>query len=200
MKEPVREIEVEVLPPGAIPRPRQTESAPPPRVYARDARKKSQAALPERAPGFDDPFIALVSRLMDDVFTIPGTNLRFGFDPIIGLLAGYGDAATAITSLMLLMRSAKHGVPKIVLGQMALNIVLNSTVGAVPVVGDAFSFWFKSNQRNYELLRKHAGAVRSTASSWFFVLLLLGCVGGVLVLTVTIYASMLIALVHLLRK
>jgi hypothetical protein len=198
VKEPVREIEVEVLPPGAIPRPRKTEPEPEAtRVYTRDTRKKQAAALPES--GFDDPFIALVSRLMDNAFTVPGTNIRFGLDPIIGLVAGYGDAATAITSLLMLMRSAKHGVPNIVLGQMALNIVLNSTVGAVPVVGDAFSFYFKSNQRNYELLRKHAGTAKSAASSWLFVVLLLGAVGSVLVLTVTIYATMLIMLVKMIR-
>lgn len=193
---PAREIEVEVLPPGEIPRARSAEPDPGPRVYTREEREKK----PEEPKPFEDPFIALVSRLMDNAFTIPGTNFRFGLDPIIGLVAGYGDAATAVTSLLLLWRSAGHGVPKIVLAQMALNIVLNSTVGAVPVVGDAFSFWFKSNERNYALLRKHAGAVTSTGGSWLFVLLLLGGVGSVLVLTVMAYASMLLLVLHLIRS
>lgn len=193
-EKPAREIEVEVLPPGEIPRARSAEPDPGPRVFTREDRDPK----PE-PPQFDDPFIALVSRLMDNVFTIPGTKFRFGLDPIIGLLAGYGDAATALTSLLLLWRSAGYGVPKIVLAQMALNIVLNSTVGAVPVVGDAFSFWFKSNERNYDLLRKHAGTGKSTGGSWLFVLLLFGGVGGVLVLTIMAYASMLLLLLHFIR-
>lgn len=193
-EQPAREIEVEVLPPGAIPRTRGADSPPEPRIYTREEREKKEAP----PPPFDDPFVALVARLMDNVFTIPGTNLRFGLDPLIGLAAGYGDAATALTSLLMLWRSAKFGVPKIVLAQMALNIVLNSTVGAVPVVGDAFSFWFKSNARNYELLQKHAGTGASTRPSWLFVLLLIGGVGAVLAVTIAAYASMLVLLLHFL--
>lgn len=193
-EQPAREIEVEILPPGAIPRAQAGDVPPGPRVYTREDREKK----PEPPPPFDDPFIALVARLMDNAFTIPGTNLRFGLDPIIGLVAGYGDAATALTSLVLLWRSAQHGVPKIVLAQMALNIVLNSTVGAVPVVGDAFSFWFKSNARNHGLLQKHAGTGVSTQSNWLFVLLLVGGVGAVLALTIAAYASMLVLLLHFL--
>ncbi len=194
-EQPAREIEVEVLPPGAIPRARSAEPDPGPRIYTREDRD----AEPQRPPEFDDPFIALVARLMDNVFTIPGTKIRFGLDPIIGLVAGYGDAAAALTSILLLLRSAKHRVPKIVLAQMALNIVLNATVGAVPVAGDAFSFWFKSNERNYALLRKHAGSAKPTGGSWLFVLLLLGGVGAVLVLTIMAYASMLLLLVQFIR-
>lgn len=192
--QPAREIEVEVLPPGAIPRARGAEPDPAPRVYTKDT---SEQKPPPRE--FDDPFIALVARLMDNVFTIPGTNIRFGLDPIIGLAAGYGDAAAALTSVFLLLRSAKHGVPKIVLAQMALNIVLNATVGAIPIIGDAFSFWFKSNERNHTLLRKHAGTAASTGASWLFVLLLLGLVGGALALTIMAYASMLLLLVSFIR-
>jgi hypothetical protein len=195
MKEPVREIEVEVLPPGAIPPPRSAEADPGPRVYTKEDSDRET----EKPSQFEDPFIALVARLTDTVFSIPGTNIRFGLDPIIGLVAGYGDAAAALTSVLLLWRSASHGVAKIVLAQMALNIVLNATVGAVPVVGDAFSFWFKSNQRNYDLLRKHAGTAASTRPSWLFVLALLAGVGGVLALTVMAYASILLVLIQWIR-
>lgn len=202
MKEPVREIEVEILPPGAIPharRPSDREREPEIRIYTQQP--PSLAGAPS-APGgaeFSDPFIALVTRLMDSFFTIPGTRFRFGFDPIIGLVAGYGDAATAVTSLLLLWRSVQYGLPKIVLAQMALNIVLNTTLGAVPGLGDAFSFWFKSNERNYELLRKHAGQANpSTRPSWIFVLALVGGVGFVMALTIAAYASMLVLLIKLL--
>lgn len=189
-REPAREIEVEVLPPGATPNARRADREPSePRVYTRP----NQPPPESRSPEFDDPLIALVSRLMDSVFVIPGTGIRFGLDPIIGLLAGPGDAAASITSLLLLYRSLKHGVPRIVIAQMALNIILNATIGAVPLVGDAFSFWFKSNDRNYALLRKHAGG-GSARSSWLFVTAVFGGVGAVLILTVfasIAYATML---------
>jgi hypothetical protein len=136
--------------------------------------------------------------LMDSVFVIPGTNIRFGFDPIIGLVAGYGDAAASITSLFLLFRSVKHGVPRVVIAQMAMNIILNATVGAVPVIGDAFSFWFKSNDRNYALLRKHAGGGAAPAS-WLFLIAVVGGVGAILILTVIAYASMVVMLIKAIR-
>jgi hypothetical protein len=75
-------------------------------------------------------------------------------------------------------------LPKIVLARMSLNILLNELIGIVPVVGDAFSFWFKSNARNHRLIQEHMGAPRkSKRSDWIFVigvLLALGvivCVG-----------------------
>ena len=151
-----REIEVEVIRPG--------EKIPP---------------VPAAAPAaggvsLDDPFIALVSKLMDSAFVVPGTKIRFGFDPIIGLIPGIGDAATALTSLLLVFQSARQGVPRVVLARMALNVLINTAAGAIPVVGDLFSVWFRSNVRNYELHRKHAGSRVSTTADWLFVCALLG--------------------------
>jgi hypothetical protein len=183
--EPPREIEVEVLPPGALP-------------TVRSASPQDHAGA-KAGPQFEDPFVALVSRLMDSAFSIPGTNIRFGLDPIIGLIWGVGDGATALTSLMLLVQSARHGLPKIVLARMALNIVLNTTLGALPLLGDAFSFWFKSNDRNYELLRKYAAEPgSSTRTDWIFVIGLLGGLAVILALTVIGYASLLMAVFRLL--
>jgi hypothetical protein len=196
--EPAREIEVEILPPGAIPRAR-TKSAPgPDNVFGRTETAGAQPAGPDSKPQFEDPFFALIARLMDSAFVIPGTNIRFGLDPIIGLLPGIGDGATALTSVMLLLKAVGHGVPKIVLARMALNIVLNTSLGAVPVFGDAFSFYFKSNDRNYELLQKHAGDPNaSTKKEWTFVIALLGGLGLVLVLTIIGYAAVFGAIVKL---
>jgi hypothetical protein len=196
--EPAREIEVEILPPGAIPRARTTSSGNSQGVFERTEIPGAQPIGGENKPGFEDPFFALIARLMDSAFVIPGTNIRFGLDPIIGLLPGIGDGATALTSLMLFLKAAGRGIPKIVLARMALNIVLNTSLGAVPVFGDAFSFWFKSNDRNYELLRKHAGLPNSsTKADWTFVLVLLGGLGLVLVLTIIGYATMLSTIVRL---
>ena len=132
----------------------------------------------EKKRANDDPFIAAVARLMDEIFVIPGTNIRFGLDPIIGLLPAFGATASSAISLILIALSARRGVPKIVLARMAVNVLVNAGFDAIPIVGDALSIFFRSNTKNYELLRKHAGTVRtSTVGDWIFlVALLLGVV------------------------
>ena len=113
--------------------------------------------------GKDDPLMALLARLMDDWFAIPGTRIRFGLDPLLGLLPGWGDSASALVSALLMVKSARAAVPGIVLARMALNILINAAVGAIPGIGDAFSFWFKSNAKNYALHLKHAGTASKPA-------------------------------------
>ncbi len=142
----------------------------------------------------DDSIIAFVARLMDTAFVIPGTNIRFGLDPLIGLLPGFGDTATALVSVLLILQSSRHGVPKIVLARMALNVLLNTAVGAIPVAGDVFSMWFKSNAMNYALLRKHAGDRRkSTLRDWMFV-------AGLLLLLLTAIALLVVGAVTVFKK
>ena len=118
-----------------------------------------------------DPFIALLARLMDDIFVIPGTKIRFGLDPIISPLPAFGATAAAAVSLVLIALSARRGVPKIVLAHMATNVLLNAALDSVPVVGDVLSIFYRSNARNYVLLQKHAGKSRaSTAGDWAFLI------------------------------
>lgn len=130
----------------------------------------------------DDPFIAFMARLMDEVFTIPGTTIRFGLDPLIGLLPGVGGAASAFVSLALIGLSSRRAVPKVVLARMALNVLINAALEALPVIGDAASIFFRSNSRNYDLLQRHAGTARpATRSDWLFIMALLGGAGLVIV-------------------
>ena len=115
---------------------------------------------------------------MDHQFVIPGTNIRFGLDPLISLVPGLGATASAAISLGVIALSLRRRVPKIVLARMALNVLLNAALDAVPVLGDALSIFFRSNARNYELLRKHAGTARATTrGDWLFLMTLLGGVG-----------------------
>lgn len=117
-----------------------------------------------------DPVFEAVAKLMDTAFRFPGTDVRFGLDPLIGLLPGVGDGAGALVSVALIGMSARHGVPKIVLVRMALNVMLNAVLGAIPALGDLFSVFYRSNMRNYELFRQHAGPRRaSTRGDWLFV-------------------------------
>ena len=112
--------------------------------------------------------------IMDNLLRVPGTRFRFGLDPLIGLVPGLGDTGSAIVSAMALIAAARRGLPKILLARMSLNILINEAVGIIPIVGDAFSFWFKSNARNYELLKQFSTAPRrSTASDWAFVIFVL---------------------------
>ncbi len=127
---------------------------------------------PERGGGKQavEPLFRLIAMLMDNLVRVPGTKVRFGIDPLIGLIPGLGDTGSAMVSALALIQAARHGLPKIVLARMSVNILLNELIGIVPVVGDAFSFWFKSNARNHELVKQHiAGARRASRGDWIFV-------------------------------
>jgi hypothetical protein len=118
---------------------------------------------------------------MDEFIRVPGTKFKFGLDPLIGLLPGLGDTGSALVSAFALVQAARLGVPKILLARMSLNILINEAIGIVPVVGDAFSFWFKSNARNYQIIKNHTatpGAV-SRRSDWIFVIAVLVILGGI---------------------
>lgn len=136
-----------------------------------------------------------LAHLLDDSIRIPGTSFRIGLDPLIGLIPGLGDAIAGLGGAIILLFAGQQQVPKIVLVRMGLNIVLNSVLGAMPVVGDVFSAWFKSNLRNVDLLERHNThtARPSTASDWAFVL---GLTMGVLILI----ASALVAIIWLLHR
>jgi len=132
-----------------------------------------------------------LAAVMDNFLRFPGTKLRFGLDPIIGLIPGIGDAASAIISTLALIHAARYRLPKILLVRMALNILINELVGIIPGLGDAFSFWFKSNVRNYELVRRYAAAPeRARKADWIFVfaviavLFLIVCAGLIVSLLV----------------
>ena len=133
-----------------------------------------------------------VALVMDELIALPATKFRFGLDPIIGLVPGIGDTASAIVSALVLIQAARRGLPKILLARMSLNILINEIVGIIPGLGDAFSFWFKSNKRNYELLVAHSSAPgRARRSDWLFVIAVLA------ILFVIVAAGILVSLLVL---
>lgn len=99
--------------------------------------------------------IARFTDLLDTKFKIPGTNIRFGADFLLGLLPGVGDAAGFLFSGMLVTTMARYGASGSVILKMLFNVFLDSTIGAIPLVGDLFDLGFKANLRNYRLLREH---------------------------------------------
>jgi hypothetical protein len=101
----------------------------------------------------------------DSLFEIPGIRLRFGIDALLGLLPGVGDTASALASVYILQAASKHGVPRVTLARMTLNIGIDLLVGAIPIVGDLFDVYWKANRKNVELLRRHFEATPMTERS-----------------------------------
>lgn len=111
-------------------------------------------------------------RLLDDGFRVPGTDLRFGLDPIVGLLLpGAGDAITGAGAAALFLAALRAGVPTVVLIRMMMNIVVDVVVGSVPILGDLFDAGFKANRRNLDLIESYGagGKHRATAADYLIV-------------------------------
>ena len=96
-----------------------------------------------------------IVRWLDQSIPIPGTKIKIGLDPIIGLVPGVGDAIGLVMSGYVIFLSAQVGAPGALMGRMAGNVVLDALVGLVPVAGDIFDFAFKANTRNAKLLQTH---------------------------------------------
>jgi len=99
--------------------------------------------------------IDALAQLLDTAFVLPGTNIRFGLDALIGLVPGIGDAITTVLSLYIVNEARELGVPKLLLARMLANVAFDGVFGAVPLVGDAFDVAFRANRRNVALLREH---------------------------------------------
>jgi len=121
--------------------------------------------------------------LMDDLIRIPVLGWRFGLDAIIGLIPALGDTTTSLVSFYILASAVRYRVPKITLLRMGLNIAIDYAVGSLPVVGDLFDAFWKSNQMNVELVKQRAQVTGTEAdkgktSDWLFVaLIIFGLIG-----------------------
>ena len=96
-----------------------------------------------------------LTRFLDDAIKVPGTNMRIGWDSIIGIVPGLGDVVSTVLSGYLVYQAKQLGASNWVLTRMVGNVALDFLIGAVPVVGDVFDVFFKSNRRNSKLLKKH---------------------------------------------
>ncbi len=96
-----------------------------------------------------------ISHVLDNAIPVPGTKVRVGLDPILGLLPGGGDVLTGLISVYIVFEGARMGVPAATLGRMSTNIVLDVLTGTVPVLGDLFDVTWKANSQNVKLLEKH---------------------------------------------
>lgn len=136
----------------------------------------------KRNPAKLDDSIERLSWLMDDLIRIPGVGWRIGLDALVGLIPGFGDTATSLASFYILVSAVRYGVPKVTILRMALNIGIDYALGSVPLVGDVFDAWWKSNHMNVELMRKRATVSADEArqgklSDWLFVGLIILVLG-----------------------
>jgi len=95
-----------------------------------------------------------LAKLLDVAFIIPGTNVRYGIDGLIGLVPVIGDVITTAISLWMIREARALGAPMHLITRMLGNVALDGVVGLVPVAGDAFDVMWRANVRNMRLLRK----------------------------------------------
>jgi hypothetical protein len=100
--------------------------------------------------------IGRITRLLDELIDVPGTPIKVGLDPIIGLIPVAGDAVSALAGGWVILEASRFGVPRVVLARMVVNLAVDLGIGAIPLLGDAYDLLFRSNSRNLELFRKHA--------------------------------------------
>lgn len=115
----------------------------------------SAASGPARRPVDELRDLERLATLLDAQFRLPGTEVRFGLDALLGLIPGIGDTLVALPGVYIIARAHRIGVPRHLLVRMAANLGIDWLVGAVPVLGDIFDVAFKANRRNVNLLKRH---------------------------------------------
>ncbi|MBV9148113.1 MAG: DUF4112 domain-containing protein [Acidobacteria bacterium] len=152
---------------------------------------------PRLKGGLTDEQLEQLAGVLDDAFHIPGTKIRFGLDPIVGLVPGLGDVITGLLSFLIVFAAWRRGLPRITVLRMVANIGIDTIVGAIPILGDVFDVVWKSNRMNYNLLVRYRGGARTdlVLRDWLFFALLLLCLAA----TVAIPIAVVVGVVYLLR-
>ena len=119
------------------------------RTYASGSGFTRQRSRAERVKRLES-----IATVMDTAFVVPGTGIRFGFDGLIGLVPGIGDAVTTALSLYIVHEAWQLGAPKHLIGRMLANVALDGAIGAVPLAGDVFDVMWRTNKRNVRILRE----------------------------------------------
>lgn len=136
-----------------------------------------------------------LAKILDTTVRIPGTGIYVGLDPLLGLIPGFGDMLANLIGTVILVLAARLQVPRIVVARMSLNLMINGTIGTIPILGDLFSVWFRSHARNAVLLREAATKLnRSNQGDWIYVA---GIIGGTVVLLLVAITAVLWIVVKL---
>jgi hypothetical protein len=122
---------------------------------------------------FRDENLDLLSRVLDTWFRVPGTQIRFGLDGIVGFIPGFGDVAGGLASCIIVLAAYFRGAPLVTIARMVTNVGVEVVVGMVPVLGNLFDIGWRANRRNYHLLeRTLLTGKRDTWRDWLFMGLL----------------------------
>lgn len=144
-----------------------------------------------------DEALEQLAKVLDDVFEIPGTGIRFGLDALLGLIPGFGDAISGATSMLIVMAGWRRGLPRITLARMVANVAIDSVLGAMPIFGDLFDVWWKANRKNLDLLQRAEAAPQGRRwHDWLFFILLMLLIVGIVALPLIALAW----LVHVLQS
>jgi hypothetical protein len=103
-----------------------------------------------------------LTRLLDSARRVPGTNVRFGLDAVLGVVPGLGDAAGAALAGYVVLLAARSGAPTSVVLRMLGNVAVDAAVGTVPLLGDLFDVAWKANTRNLALLDRYLARPAAT--------------------------------------
>ncbi|HET7249170.1 MAG TPA: DUF4112 domain-containing protein [Gemmatimonadales bacterium] len=132
-----------------------------------------------------------LARLWDSAIRIPGTRVRVGLDPLVGLVPGLGDAAGALVAAYIVLEAVRFDVPGATLLRMLANVAIDALVGTVPVLGDIFDVAWRANLKNVALIEHHLAdphGARRASRVWIVVVIaglvllaLLGVAAGWLV-------------------
>jgi uncharacterized protein DUF4112 len=123
------------------------------------------------------------SVFLDSAFRVPGTNLTFGFDPILGLIPGLGDLTTPFFAALLLLHAVRLRIPRVVQVRMLINAAIDLAIGVIPFLGDFFDFGWKANVRNLALLERYARpGTTASRGDWLFVLGVIAVLAAVAVI------------------
>jgi hypothetical protein len=141
-----------------------------------DAKSKARPTKPGVGEALDlqdkEATARIISKWLDELFHIPGTNFKIGLDPIINLLPGVGEFLSSSVSLVVILESIRSRVSPSVILRMMGNMVINAGIGLVPVAGPFLSAFYKSNKRNLGLLTQwQAGQqyeIRQASRWWVF--------------------------------
>jgi hypothetical protein len=134
-------------------------------------------------------------RLLDNAFRVPGTPLRWGLDPILGLIPWVGDLVSPAFAGLVIVQAFRMRVPRVIQLRMLLNALIDVGLGTLPVIGDLFDVVWQSNQMNLKLLVDHAEDGRAPRrGDYLFVGFVLGLL-GLAALTPLILLAMVLAVI-----
>lgn len=99
--------------------------------------------------------VTALEKLLERSFTIPGVNMPVGLDALIGLVPVLGDVVTTAMGAYIVWEAKNLGLPKWKLARMGANVMFDTAIGAIPLIGDAADLVFRSNSKNLKILLKH---------------------------------------------